>query len=1545
MNGDVEIKQVSPIGGALAGGLEVSITGLGFQEDAVVYFGAQLAESTTVEDDSHIKAVVPSSPKSGTVSVTVVNRDESQYTLPGAFTYISMEKSDRAEVAGISPSIILDGIDTQVTLRGRNLVSAYNEGLLALRTPSRATLTISHVEIGEESPGGIESVSFYLTVSTSPPLQQNERIAIQVLASRQSSARENLIVENSKEFFTVVSGSVPVPIAYSPSIAKDVPTLVTVLGRNLGGCSFDFGDGIKTFCQSGDDNSLFGLITLTDERKNVTETEISILDNNGTPFSQLTLSIADSSSLKQSDPVPEIADPHFEGSAIPVQQKLSGNIATDLIAVPNQEFFGPNADDSRVYDLRGELEPTQNFIWITFTIIIADYWVTFAIINDVYRAALFDRGGPEFGDDVVAIAGTLFPVRGAAVLYAARLTITLHVTVVLIIGIDIEIEFPSIYNEFPEQFPGAIGTVVLGVIFIVEVIFDFGLLIAVVRPDGTLYVIFLLNLTFGIDFTISTDGRHLSFEPHFIHSVRVNSILPFAGQFPCNSRFQLADDNGQTAFADSYGGIQSYYFARSAGQCCVPWHFDIELVRTNTEGNEEVIQTGFDTSFCIIAEPSPGYMIVIITSVPPPQGVPPTLEMNIGDSALLKALAQPVDENGNPTGPPQDLRDLDYDVEFFLELPLVLLDPSTLPDGDAFAIQEGQNIIRVAITSVIVVDEDTPFTFWPGAVLGFDILRFLAEGQQPRIRIGGLPLEVNSAAGQIRVSPVIAYRNDQGELFEAAQLMPDVFDLERFEPFENQREYLLAVRLDVPDDVSLPQTLNFAVDVARPLTTVPTSNEGPLGQNFGTARNSREPREFFTGRLIEATGSAPVTASITITEQPKSTALFAVGDIGIKPNVVEAAASGNSPRKLVPPGHDVLNRNVLLTIPLKRVTTNSGVTVSLTKSILKLTVSNNETFEEYLRVFKEVQPILSNAGAYFRDFSAGLYSALVNRGSTPVDDILKVRGQDLWNNAVSLVQRTPNPYLDDRHLYWARLQSIGAIRAYAKRNGITNVNTINSWINAFELPSRGLDPTDGGIKFTGTVPAASRKVIITGFDPFGLAGGIVDGHSVTESNNPSGIIALRFESKTITIPDAGDFYVRAAMLPVRYRDFNNHIVENAITPNLNAITMLITMSQNGQVATYANYYDIERWACRTRLNLTDNNNAPGVEFPSSDPGTKYVETTLPFELVITMSEALPGPQGDAPFVIDQSYLTNLSTKDRLRRRLRPTTPPADDPQDSGKFRAEPLQADLAGHRKFFESPDSSATVLEGSGGSYLSNEIFYRSAVTRNTRRPKLASGHFHLPAIPLGSDPLGSICQALLNGVSQALNRFFKYGFRLNGPSSVAFGFVVLNSTSEQVVIISNYLSEPLVIGSVEVATPFSVELPGVLPITVTSGNSLSVTAKFTPTVGGAQTGRMTFKSPGGEILLVIDLSGEGIPSQPPPIITSFSPIIVAPGGTVTVTGQYFTRTMSVLVGNDPVDFLIVSDTQISFEAGVFGGIIRVSTFFGSASSSTALRIIFPRE
>ena len=52
------------------------------------------------------------------------------------------------------------------------------------------------------------------------------------------------------------------------------------------------------------------------------------------------------------------------------------------------------------------------------------------------------------------------------------------------------------------------------------------------------------------------------------------------------------------------------------------------------------------------------------------------------------------------------------------------------------------------------------------------------------------------------------------------------------------------------------------------------------------------------------------------------------------------------------------------------------------------------------------------------------------------------------------------------------------------------------------------------------------------------------------------------------------------------------------------------------------------------------------------------------------------------------------------------------------------------------SPPSGNVVKEGSGGNYLSNEVFYRVALLREKRNSTVLTGHLHLPVLQTRTNP-----------------------------------------------------------------------------------------------------------------------------------------------------------------------------------------------------------------
>jgi hypothetical protein len=1694
----VRITKVSPIAGAVTGGITVTLTGRGFQQGAEVYFGDSPSPEVIVLSSFIAQAKLPAATQTGSVNVSLFNPDGSEATKPGGFTYVVTGTGAAAEVLGVSPLCVIEDTESEVSLRGRNLIEAYTNGMLALRGPTRAQVTVLNSTSSRDEATGIEELTFDVRVTAMPPLEPLERMAIQVLASRRPGAATDGVFESSRQMFTVLPRARPVPLAYSANLEPGKPNLVVVAGRNLEGCTLDMGAGATVHLQRSEDRILSGIVTVMDGTAATASPQLSVRNASGDEVAQYAMWIAPDASFAGA------AAPMGEAAASVTAESTTGDISLTLTPVPGQQMTAPTEHDSAVFNLNGASSSSLFFDWTNFEITILDLTFLLPIVHEVHLIPFFDGISADGLSDlpVLAQVGRLFRLRGVGLLVALHVDIIIHISVVLIIGFIFDIWDFGLFNEFPE-YGWVIGSVVIGIRIEIDIFIILSFLLAAVLPEGRLHKLFALNLVAELDFKISDDGHHLVFGADYhVNYTRIGPAL--TNLLPCGGRFQLASENGQTVFPDAFGGHQSFYFARAEGECCVPWDFDLRLVRFVEGQSEETVQESFRADFCLNAAPNPNPMDVLIVSNRTPNGFPPPLEMDIEESDFLRALARPVDEAGRPIpGPRRDLRTLGFSVQFYLiSASDVVLDPAPLLNGAADAILPGQNIIRVAASSVgPVIDEETgeelPFGFWPDAVMGFDIVNFLGRGLLPAVRAGNLPVIINLPLVKVTVEPVLAYRVDPtnkttltesriiSHVSNAQQQNLPVWEVERSEPFMNQRSYVLAVKLTPEAGRSLPSrmTLSFTVKTVQmellPIGTTTPQPGPPLadipqlqqaGDKFTQERrSSSDVKQFFTGKLVEQSRQF----TLTLDPVPPAGQLIEIGNsiVGstdgllIIPNNKEATGQ---PVRLVPPGQKVADRYVLLTVELK--VESGDAQLSTPQSVLGAAVTNEETFEEYLRVFKEPQGLLA-ASTKLSGFADGFYRKLLSSG--PTNDVLNEQGTTLWDNACAEVQTS---LLDDRPLYWARLHAIAALRAYCKSKSVTLTDAM---IHQFEWPSRGLDAA-GVIRF-GADASRSRRAIVTGFDPFFLPG-------QPDISNPSGLVALslnkkilnpnravfiktdavtqgtwrgrygndgynvindtasypsyasvtpagqssftwaastaearalqkatgtdRFaacwfgsqftvevnitdgrmhqvalyvldwdgnngRSETIDVLDAStptndvldshsvsafsggqyliwevsgrvkfrvtntggaasnavvsgiffdtpagtsDVFIRTAVFPVRYKDFNERIVENAVKDDLSSVVMVMTCSRG------VDNYDVDRFPARNRgPNLIDNNRGLTPTTVTEPPSLtvlqkvkpaqlQYLETTLPYSLVIKKAEEtrkLPAPQSGPPpftgperwFILNQSFWVLNVTPPTLPQRRIP-----------GKYEPYPDAGGVDDLQTYdpasVAKPGANEISFRGSGGNYLSNEIFYRVALLRESERPALkagersplATGHFHLPwPGPSGNDPQNT-GPGLLYSVRTAAERFLKSLFRMRVSEDIplpqiTFPRTNVNTTSAaQTIAPFNITQETINVFTVDVSPPFAVQWPGPRPIPLSRGTSLPLSFIFKPTTLGVHTQTAKLHDSNGELLLMITLTGEGVPTYS---ITGQVKADNLPlqGVQVTLSGS---RTASVTTGTD---------------------------------------------
>jgi pyrrolidone-carboxylate peptidase len=341
----------------------------------------------------------------------------------------------------------------------------------------------------------------------------------------------------------------------------------------------------------------------------------------------------------------------------------------------------------------------------------------------------------------------------------------------------------------------------------------------------------------------------------------------------------------------------------------------------------------------------------------------------------------------------------------------------------------------------------------------------------------------------------------------------------------------------------------------------------------------------------------------------------------------------------------------------------------------------------------------------------------------------------ILNRARAIVKEnfSTNPNPDDRILYWARLKMTVAIKShpYIRKSAIDR----NYLIDKFEKLSRGYSTVD----FSG-VGSSTKKILITGFDPFDI---LVNGKdSYIYQNNPSGAAALYLHDIDPVILGI-NAKIQTVIFPVRYRDFDGGVIDSFFDQYLrdNSIDMIITLSQGSPQR-----YDLERFATKYRKpRLSDNENRRGkkptffvpdgtslkiCDDPKSLP--EFLETTLPSNVLIsTNSSDYNLLQGDAIF--NQAWDVNPNKQSAPKRS-------ASNPGDSN-IANSPI-------------PPDDTVIKEGSGGDFLSNEIFYRVSLLRTKRASIVKSGHLHLPLMIQPSDIDRGKNQRLIQDVINIIGR-----------------------------------------------------------------------------------------------------------------------------------------------------------------------------------------------
>jgi pyrrolidone-carboxylate peptidase len=298
-------------------------------------------------------------------------------------------------------------------------------------------------------------------------------------------------------------------------------------------------------------------------------------------------------------------------------------------------------------------------------------------------------------------------------------------------------------------------------------------------------------------------------------------------------------------------------------------------------------------------------------------------------------------------------------------------------------------------------------------------------------------------------------------------------------------------------------------------------------------------------------------------------------------------------------------------------------------------------------------------------------------------DTVQEFGAKLWEHSKGRAQDPKTANTDDRPLYWARLAATAFVRSFVPTSYKLTPMEKQSLLDVLEASSRGRTSID----FAAATVGGSRRILVSGFDPFGLRGGDL------RKANPSGAAVLALDGQTVPAAAGGaNGRVEGVIFPVRFADFDRGIVETTFRPYLTdrarRVDMIMTISQGGSAldtaakeAKQSEAFELERYAGRRRApSGSDNVDVDPVgpaglkEGKRLGKGPEFLESSLP-------RKAMSGRE------------------------------------------------EIAAESEREETPTGEAKA--GSGGGFLSNEIFYRTALLRASEKSSVPVGHLHVPYQP----------------------------------------------------------------------------------------------------------------------------------------------------------------------------------------------------------------------
>ena len=400
-------------------------------------------------------------------------------------------------------------------------------------------------------------------------------------------------------------------------------------------------------------------------------------------------------------------------------------------------------------------------------------------------------------------------------------------------------------------------------------------------------------------------------------------------------------------------------------------------------------------------------------------------------------------------------------------------------------------------------------------------------------------------------------------------------------------------------------------------------------------------------------------------------------------------------------------------------------------------LSNSKFWRDYTggksnKSLFELDPLMKNK---IIEFKKAIDTININK--TAIESLLKQKGQELLNYSKQAIRSNLPCKNKDGILYLTRLIMQVILKNHPKLL-LNFYNDIESFSDLFEKHSRGLEGTEKP-NFSGYT---NFKVLISGYDPFGSAFPNAYYDWDDHQSNPSGNLALALDGVELTSNNGKKAMIKSVIFPVRFKEFDKGWIEDFFTSYVNddEIKMIITFSYGG-----AEYFNVDRFSSRYRdPENNDNLKKPGgvsnYLLMNNKDNYEFIETTLPKNDLIQNSLGKVALHQKTVFnyynnTVDTSAKGGFNNFD-----LSPLVPfpnitnyPAPNGIIANKIKSR-----------------------EGSGGDYLSNEIFYRVSFLRETLKPNKLTGHIHVGFLKDdASSDRNLMLDIIKNVIKSALNNF----------------------------------------------------------------------------------------------------------------------------------------------------------------------------------------------